>query len=185
MDSMGVSRPVLFLWMLTETLIAARDPERADSFRPTGLWQLIFVNLPGGNNNSRAELSFPLGISDPLMTIFSLGLALEGLWISNRQVLREFSAFRLRNHSIIQGFSLSGQWQTLLAYCGGWKKGYDERGPFTHGKCGKSPLYLGDGTGGSSVSCPACQRLVCPSCGFCETRCPECNPRQKQNVSGL
>ena len=61
--SVGFSRPSLFLWMLTETLLAARDPERADSFRPAGLRQYIFADILGDKISLGADLRSPLELA--------------------------------------------------------------------------------------------------------------------------
>ena len=124
--------------------------------------------------------SFPLSVADPLLTIYSLINALQQIWDSSLEVLSQFDAYRLVNHSVLQGRGADHSWRTILAYCGGWKLKLAGNSIAPLGKCGNAPLYLGDGTGGSSSSCTHCHRLVCPECGHCGDFCDLSQSRQHQ-----
>lgn len=102
----------------------------------------------------------PLGMCDPLATISSL---LETLSKAEPTLdgLR-FVRFQLSAPGILRGCTVEGRWQTIIAYCGGWKR--LESGKQV--RCGKNPIALGE-----DRPCPNCGYLVCSECNFCKKEC--------------
>ncbi len=54
--------------------------------------------------------------------------------------------------------TMTPQWDTLLAYCGGNIKG--------KGSCGYKPLIKGP-----HETCNVCNYIICPKCNFCKKGC--------------
>jgi len=158
------SRPVLWLTILTEILTLIRSGIGVGSWSPMDLARAIFFS----EDRDRVR---PLGFYDPLKTIESLLSVLDSVWIHCREQVTQFDAFRLTNSNILSGReSGTGGWQTIIAYCGGWKY----RGEKVVARCGNNPIYLG-----RESSCGACGKLICSECGFCERACPDCEESQK------
>ena len=70
---------------------------------------------------------------------------------------------------ILRAQRQSGAWETVVAYCGGWRKVVPEV------PCGNIPLVVG-----RQKVCISCGNLVCDSCGFCKQTCVRCEERQKE-----
>ena len=134
------------------------------SFRPLDLKKWLFPN-----STDIDQSQSPLGLVDSQEYIWNFLQVFQKMWDVARERLMQFRKFRLQGPNILQGQDYTGMWFTLLAYCGGWVS------QPVKAKCGRNPIYLGD-----SESCCACGRLICPSCGFCGTRCEENDPRQEQ-----
>ena len=145
-----LSLPFLFLTILAHFCDMAMCSKKVSDFNPDKYRRFLFCK----------EHYKPLGIYDPLKTIYALTEALSTLWTAENELIRKFHAFKLKSSNILQGTSNSneGLWTTLIAYCG---------------ECGKNPLVLG-----KSKLCEH-RRLICPKsdCGFC---CDKC--RKKNNV---
>ena len=139
-----LSLPFLFLTILAHFCDMAMCSKKVSDFNPDKYRRFLFCK----------EHYKPLGIYDPLKTIYALIEALSTLWTVKNRLIRKFHAFKLKSSNILQGTSNSngGLWTTLIAYCG---------------ECGKNPLVLG-----KSKLCEH-RRLICPKsdCGFCCKRC--------------
>ena len=141
-----LSLPFLFLTILAHFCDMAMCSKKVSDFNPEKYRRFLFCK----------EHYKPLGIYDPLKTIYALIEALSTLWTAENELIRKFHAFKLKSSNILQGTSNSneGLWTTLIAYCG---------------ECGKNPLVLG-----KSKLCEH-RRLICPNpdCGFCCNWCKE------------
>ena len=149
----GLSLPFVYLSLISHfTEILHRYPEDYEEYRPQKYRNIVFMN--------EAEFIKPLGVHDPLNTVRSLINVLDKLWTSDHGMIKQYKYFKLSGFHIFQGKkSSTDNWETLVAYCGGWIAG--------KGKCGKYPLVLGE-----SNRCPVCKKLICPLCGFCSEGCP-------------
>ncbi len=112
----------------------------------------------------------PLAVLDPLGTVTALIDVLTKVDATCREQSRAFTKFRLPSVGIFQGLRPDGEWQTLLAYCGGWRTIASGRV-----RCGQNPLFLGQ-----DAPCGRCGKLACHVCGFCSQTCPESAARQEQ-----
>ena len=148
-----LSLPFLFLTILAHFCDMAMCSKKVSDFNPDKYRRFLFCK---GHYK-------PLGIYDPLKTIYALIKALSTLWTAENGLIRKFHAFKLKSSNILQGTSNSneGLWTTLIAYCG---------------ECGKNPLILGE-----SKHCEY-RRLICPACGFC---CKQCRDKTKVEASSL
>ncbi len=148
-ERIALSRPVLFLHVLDKF---CRNQIERSSFPGTALQAVLFPT---------SSETAPLAMFDPLATVSSLletlskaEPALEGF---------RFVRFQLSAPGIFRGYTVEGRWQTIIAYCGGWKT-------LVSGKqvrCGKNPIALGE-----DRPCPNCGYLVCSACNFCKKGCP-------------
>ena len=150
-----LSLPFLFLTILAHFCDMAMCSKKVSDFNPDKYRRFLFYK----------EHYKPLGIYDPLKTIYALIEALSTLWTAENELIRKFHAFKLKSSNILQGTSNSneGLWTTLIAYCG---------------ECGKNPLVLG-----KSKLCEH-RRLICPKsdCGFC---CERCRDKTKVEAQAL
>lgn len=148
----GWSRPAVYLMLMASILSKSKGSSNENLPK---LWgEFLFASEVNGR-------SFPLGIHDPMQQIFSLKECLEQIWHRSRGLLSEFSSFRLVGPNILRGKTKSGDWKTILAFCGGWQEH-----PFKV-KCGKNPIHIAE-----SQSCTTCGKLRCSSCGHCDQSCP-------------
>lgn len=155
----GLSLPYLFLGILKHFLQMVSVNEDI-SYRPTGYKRLVY------DSNIDPDYNIPLGIYDPLKTIYNLITSLNTLWKAKHGLIRSFRAFKLQGLNILRGRrGQEEQWKTLIAYCGGWLP----NGP----KCGKNPLVLGN-----CEHCPECGKLICRDCQFCGKTCSEYDLRR-------
>lgn len=157
-EKIGLSLPFLFCSVLVHFLEIMASDLVPPYYSPAEYRRLLFFD----NKN----LSMPLFVFDPLQTIDTLITTLTTLWTTNREIIKDFRAFRLQGLNILQGkhSETDPQWKTLVAYCGGRRE--DKR------KCGFSPLVLGDSVDSKLVkSCPFCGKLICPKCDFCMNNC--------------
>ncbi len=158
-EKCGLSRAVLFLHILDRF---CRTSLNNKSFKCTGLDKILFPRL---NNNTKT----PLGVYDPLETVWNLWNVLVAVSEKCLEKARRFTMFRLRGANILQGKRHDDSWSTIFAYCGGWLQRENE----SRVRCGQNPIYLGQ-----DDPCPSCGRLICHSCGFCLTQCSDCKKRQ-------
>lgn len=159
--------PAIFLTILTDFLLALH--EQRENYTPEDCEQLLFA---GGGPR------YPLGAIDPLQLVSNLIKTLRTLWAGRGETrLARFRQFRLVGLGILQGReSQERPWTTIVAYCGGIQYELDEQGrikfdagrPTPRGKCGHTPLIIGE-----SQTCPSCRKLVCARCSFCSQPCRE------------
>ena len=155
----GLNRAVLFLHVLDRFCHISLDEK---TFKETGLDIILFSRF---NRNKEA----PLGVYDPLETVWNLWNVLVAISEKCLKETRRFTMFRLRGANILQGKTNGGRWLTVFAYCGGWLR--LENG--TSVRCGQNPIYLGQ-----DYPCQSCGHLICHRCGFCSTQCSDCKTRQ-------
>jgi hypothetical protein len=165
--SAALTRPVLFLHILDRFCHTARN---GVPFPARAIRQLLFPADSRALSRCSDDTT-PLAACDPLGVVETLLDVLERVAETCAQLAVTFTSFRLDRPSIFQGRKHHGGWQTLFAYCGGWRR-LRTGGPV---KCGQSPLYLGQ-----NKSCDRCRKLICHQCGFCEESCPACPPRQAE-----
>jgi hypothetical protein len=159
------TRPVLFLHILDRFCRTIRD---GMPFPAGALRQILF----SGKSVALGEWSdsaTPLAIFDPLETVKELLEVLEKVSARCAQRIVTFTSFKLSGVGVLQGRREGEKWQTIFAYCGGWRRGPADQ-PV---KCGQSPLFMG-----KNDSCNACGKLVCHSCGYCSKDCRHCSSRQ-------
>ncbi len=150
----GLSRAVLFLHILDRFCCVSLDD---NTFKSTKINKILF---PENINNKK----IPLGVYDPLETIWNLWNLLVDVSEKCLQEARKFSRFKLSSPNILQGEDGDGNWITIYAYCGGWLKLKDG----TPVRCGHNPLYLGQK---GTSTCQTCKHLICPKCKFCSKQC--------------
>ena len=155
-ENCGLSRAVLFLHILDRFCRTSLDN---NSFNSIEFGKILF---PGRNNNIKT----PLGVYDPLETVWNLWKMLVAVSENCLREARHFTIFRLRGANILQGRSHDGRWSTIFAYCGGWNQ-------LKNVRCGQNPIYLGQDN-----PCQSCGRLICHSCGSCSSLCSDCKKRQ-------
>ena len=150
-----VSLPVLFLALLTHFLEAISTQNGWAYYDPLKYKELLFANT--GN---------PLGIHDPLNVIDEFIDTLNTLWNHRNSIkLNKFEHFKFNGRGLLEGKRVNDVVHiTLLAYCGGFIEGF--------GKCGYSPLILGE-----NETCANCGKLICERCGHCSTNCTSCKER--------
>jgi hypothetical protein len=149
------TRPVLFLHVLDRFCRTTLD---GVPFPLNELRQIL--------SSEECDKATPLGVLDPLETVNELLDVLGSVAECCAQHAVAFTSFRMTGAGIFQGRRNGGKWQTIFAYCGGWR-----RSPNV--KCGQSPLFMG-----KNDQC-ACGKLVCHTCGYCDKDCPQCSPRQE------
>jgi len=143
-----LSRPSIFLHIIDKFCISHlnRSP-----FPAAALRSVLFP----------ASDTAPMAMFDPLATISSL---LDTLSKAEPDLHGfQFLQFRLTAPGIFRGRTADRRWQTIIAYCGGWKT----LEPGKRVRCGKNPLALGE-----DAPCPDCGYLVCAACGHCKDECP-------------
>lgn len=157
--TVGLSRPSLYCYVIgymLEGLTARKSPDKV-------LHLLSNAIFPDGLASGGAR---PVGLQDSLEYIGNL---LRMLSIVFNEILRRkevFTTFKITHPHILSGMRSDGNWLTLYAYCGGWR-----RDPVLV-KCGASPLYLG-----RHKNCLACGHLICSECGFCSQACSDSEAR--------
>lgn len=137
--------------------------------------QLNFeVTDAGPPNSGDPGTTFPLGIYDPLRTIFNLLCSLRVLLRhADLDRVGSMALFRLKGPNILQGRTRGGPWRTLLAYCGG-------RDPmWNNAPCGRTPLVAGP-----FAWCERCGFLVCDRCRTCRERCTGTSERRVRVKEG-
>lgn len=173
--------PDIFLTIISDFVEAVID-DRQD-YSPSVYTPILF---PKGDHYipwsaidwpSARKRGFPLGAIDPLNLVANLVQTLTLLW-ENRSItaLNEFSSFRFGGLGLLQARRNDDvEWTTILAYCGGTEYVKTEDGgiflseaghPTPKGKCGHTPLVLGN-----HQTCSSCQKLLCDRCGFCSVVC--------------
>lgn len=159
-DNAGFSRMSGVALALVELVLAAHGDETA---QPLELSKSVF---PVGRHGPL--LNFPMLRYDPERHVATMVDAIRQVWTLCRSHISKFQRFRMSGAGIFQGADSSGSWTTILAYCGGWRP----RPPVA--KCGTNPLIMG-----VDETCSTCRRLICRNCGYCDSRCQECDKRQK------
>jgi hypothetical protein len=116
------------------------------------------------------DQTIPLGVVDPLETVKELIDVLEKVAATCAERTTTFTSFKLAGSGVLRGKLSAGNWQTIFAYCGGWRR-------IASGvtKCGQCPIYLGRN---DACESPICGKLVCNKCGYCYKKCRYCAPRQ-------
>lgn len=156
----GLSRMSAVALALVELVRAAHGD---DSARPDTVSDSV---LPAGRHGLLRN--FPMLRYDPEGHVATMLDAITQAWTLCHPHLSKFQRFRMSGAGIFQGADSSGSWTTILAYCGGWRP----RPPVA--KCGTNPLIMG-----VDETCSTCRRLICRNCGYCDSRCQECDKRQK------
>ncbi|HEY9301686.1 MAG TPA: hypothetical protein VIQ31_36045, partial [Phormidium sp.] len=105
-DGARLMLPHIFLSILIHFIENCLSP--SPDYSPTIYKQLIF-------NNS----SMPMGVRDPLSTIWVMCEILEKIWQLCRDQLSQFSYYRFDSRGILQGYDNKGRLKTIIAYCGG------------------------------------------------------------------
>jgi len=159
------TRPMLFLHILDRFCRVARD---GVPFPSEAIRQILFS---AGSHClfNYSDDKTPLALLDPLETVKELLDVLERVAESCAERTVAFTNFSLAGAGVFQGRRRDGPWQTIFAYCGGWRT-LSSGGSV---KCGQSPLFIGQ-----NDPCDACGKLVCRECGYCSQRCSHCTPRQ-------
>lgn len=161
-----VSRPAIFIFVLLYLLAAARRGSWTRGRTREELLDLLFVRTIGA---LEVAYQYPVGLHDPMKTVYAIVTTLDELVFRNRDVLKDVEALHLTGLGVLKGRRRDrDEWFRLLAYCGG---------------CGKSPIWAGDletlwrsgrsaggGAGGCGL-CDECFYLVCDECGFCKKDC--------------
>jgi hypothetical protein len=161
------TRPMLFLHVLDRFCRTARDEV---PFPSEALRQILFSAGPHSLSECTHDTT-PLAVLDPLETVKELLDVLGRVAECCARRAVAFTSFRLAGAGVFQGRCSDGTWQTIFAYCGGWRK-LPNGGKV---KCGQSPLFLGQ-----DDPCDGRGKLVCHMCGYCSESeiCPRCSPRQ-------
>ena len=172
--------PDIFLAVLSdfvEAVIFERQDYSPEIYKP-----ILFpernhtIRLNGMSRLSELHYGPPLGAIDPLDLVASLVNTLTSLWEKrSHTALKDFSNFRFGGLGLLQARRKDDvEWTTIFAYCGGTEYVKDEDGkidlsegyPKRKGKCGKTPLVIGQ-----HEICPKCRKLLCNRCEFCSIPC--------------
>lgn len=141
------SLPHMFLTILTDFLNAVR--ERRVGYQPEEYMRLIYFGTTKGGMHA------PLGLIDPLRSIYGLIKTLQLLW-GQRQMSRllEFNRFEFTAAGLLRGARANdpNHRVSLLAWCGGFR-------------CDVSDLTIG-----RDKEC-ACGYLICRDCDHCSNDC--------------
>ena len=181
-QELGLSRPVLFLHVLARFCEAIHQKIPFNAAELRICLSLEFQNSDREDSKLKETpeqallTSRPLGVADPLKTIYRLIDVLEEAAKYCQSEAAGFRSFRLSGPGILSGVDFDGNQKTILAYCGGWKL-LSHRNDHSV-RCGTNPLYLGQ-----NVSCPECGKLICHNCGFCTKKCNLCAQNQKNSIS--
>lgn len=162
-DQIGLNRPSLFI-LVMGTYLESMVSETSNGMPEEILKDLLFI--PGAPHSSTI-----LGLDDPQYFIGKLVSTLGRVQLEAYNQRLRFVAFKLTHPSILRGQLASGDWVTLLAYCGGWRE------VPVRVRCGKTPLFFGQ-----HDVCPECSHLVCDECGYCSYNCSLLPARQKAIV---
>jgi|GEM_PF-2575677 len=142
-----VSRPRVFLHVLARfTAMLTRGME----FDASGLRDSLYFRQVSGSEAPRLLEQFPLGLYDPLCTVWHLINVLERVSSCCVDEARVYRQFRLHGMNILRGVVDPGREEPVYAYCG---------------DCGRNPLHLGQ-----DRQC-SCGRLICSSCTYCSRSC--------------
>ena len=168
-NSVGLNRRSLYLYVLGVALeaviqrlsvrnvldefIALTDVHRDDALG----YNFLYLKEPQGLN----YISALIGV----LNVFS-----DSYFYDN---FDPYIKFKMTHPLILRAQRQSGAWETVVAYCGGWRKVVPEV------PCGNIPLVVG-----RQKVCTSCGNLVCDSCGFCKQTCVRCEERQKE-VAGI
>jgi hypothetical protein len=166
----GISRRSLFAWILglmLRTLVTDGGAAVCDT--AVSLRRLLFRPAKGGNGRIERD---PAGLFDPMEYISNLIALFEQIGNTvPSHLLKSMRFFKLAAPTILRGQLESGDWQTVFAHCGGWR-----RQPFSV-PCGNNPIHLGN-----SAVCPECRFLICSECGHCMNSCSACESRMSEAI---
>jgi hypothetical protein len=167
-----VSRPLLYLHVLDRF---CRSVVAGTPFPAGVLRDIIF---PSGSPVLRgvADASTPLAVLDPVEIVCELIDVLEKVSTYCSLGRYGFTRFKLAGKGLLRGCRMNGAWQTILAYCGGWRKLNGGRTV----KCGRNPLFIGQK---NVRPCEACGYLICDICGHCRKKCPNCPESQERWIA--
>ena len=145
-----ITKPYLYLAILKH-FIEKLQSNPAIKYQPSDYMQLLYYE---------SEYKYPLGIYDPTLIIKKLVDTLNSLWVYRTQIdLEDYSTFKYTEKGILKAKKpMSLQWNTLLAYCGGFVD--------SKGSCGYKPLIKGP-----HETCSVCNYIICPKCDFCKKGC--------------
>ncbi len=148
-DSM-ITKPYLYLAILKHFIERLQSSANI-KYHPSEYIQLLYYE---------DEYKYPLGIFDPTLIIKKLVDTLNALWMHRTQIdLEDYSTFKYTEKGILKAKKpMSSQWNTLLAYCGGFVD--------SKGSCGYKPLIKGP-----HETCSVCNYIICPKCDFCKKGC--------------
>lgn len=159
LSCVGLSRACVFVSILIHFMTSIRRNEVPNFSR---LRRLIFAPKKSSSPSDFSERRYlktrPLGLYDPGQYVWHLLHALELMIRNSQHLLSSTRFFRLSGPNLLRGKLSSGEWITLMAYCGGRLE--NER------KCGNSPLFLN----GQNL-CERCGFIICDACGACSTSC--------------
>lgn len=130
------------------------------SFASRDLHQVIFLE---------GDKKHPLFVYDPLEYARNFIDIFDSIFETCKYKIADLESYRLSGEGILQGRTIDGFWQTIIAYCGGWNHDRNV-------KCGKNPIHCASADHCSSSECG---KLICPDCGFCSNFCNECKIRQE------
>jgi hypothetical protein len=171
-NSHGLSLAALFLTMLSHFLNEARNSNgNTTEFRPRMYTRVLFENAdfidpepyikvgswdaPPREPWAPLTRRHPLGLDDPLGTVWALIETLDTLWKEAGDSLNLYEDFELISWNILRAHHVpSKKVRTILAYCGG----ITDVGP-----CGAWPLVMG-----REIHCDS-GYLICSRCAYC---CP-------------
>ncbi len=156
-----LSRPVLYLHILDRF---CRSLTTGNPF-PAGALRNIILPSDSPILRNASSDSTPLAVLDPLMIVSELINVLDK--VSTRCALRRygFAHFKLTGKDLFRRRRRDGTWQTILAYCGGWKRQNGGK----PAKCGRKPLFIGQNEPCGEATCGY---LICDNCGHCKDGCP-------------
>lgn len=113
----GLSRRTLFAWILGTMLLTLIDRGGAAvQETAAALRKILFVPATKGTYR------YPAGLYDPKLYLENLIAMFEAIAKRiNPEHLRSMKFFKLTSPSILRGRLDDGTWQTVYAYCGGWR----------------------------------------------------------------
>jgi hypothetical protein len=162
------TRPALYLFVMGYIAEAIIQGSADSAHLRQAINSVVFVR---GSEADQSQAALPLGLEDSQRYIENLVESMLMVMDSLSHEKIVVDSFRLVHPHILQARRLSGEWMTVLAYCGGWKSR-------PRVKCGAFPLRLGE-----HAVCPSCSHLACNKCGFCWAGCQLCEERQRERAA--
>lgn len=174
-SSLGITRPVLTLSIITDFLQNLQSASPSPTFRPGRYRDLLFSSKMDyrGRRTGYSRLT-PCGLYDPLGYIYELIAALDQVWThreTHKLNVSSMRYFELRSLGILRGRNSSLEnWKTIFTWCGGR--------PTDKGPCGNFPLVMG-----RHPNCPTCGYLICERCNFCSIDCSGMNEQTHEDLN--
>ena len=168
-DSVGLNRRSLYLYVLGVALEAVIQRLSVSDVLDEFI-ALTVVHRDDALGYNFLYLKEPQGLNYISALIGVLKVFSNGYFYDN---FDPYIKFKMTHPLILRAQRQSGAWETVVAYCGGWRKVVPEV------PCGNIPLVVG-----RQKVCTSCGNLVCDSCGFCKQTCVRCEERQKE-VAGI